>query len=201
MDGYRLSILGIKAPNNWPIPMYSIQHDSALLVALGRFGYGNWQKIRQDLADTNSTGWANLQGPQITRRGDYLLKELYNRSKSSSSRKSSSSSKSSSSRKSSITSTSTSASDETRIIEKFRRPFKPLRSSLIALESLKNDGESCDSSLVGSVLSDHLKKLGDFISTHSNLKSDPEAWNFIACFWPYENGSTGSDLKLLYEAL
>lgn len=184
MSGFRLSVLGIKAPLNWPIASYSVPQDSTLLVAVGRFGYGNWQGIRQELSEHNSPGWSKLQGPQITRRVDYLLKELVGSSKS----------------KSTKTASNSTALDETRVIEKFRRPFKPLRTSLLALESLKNSTESSDST-TASLLTDHLKKLGDFIESDSSLRSDRESWDFIGCFWPYQKGSTGKELRSLYESL
>ena len=92
---------------------------------------------------------------------------------------------------------------EMRIIEKFRRPFKPLRSSLLALESLKGDASSSsdDASKLGSVLSDHLQRLGDFIENDEMMRVDPEAWEFIGCFWPFQKGSTGPELRMLYESL
>ena len=91
------------------------------------------------------------------------------------------------------------ALDEMRIIERFRRPFKPLRSSLLALESLKN--QSGDTSELGSALSDHLMRLGDFIEGDEELRGDAEAWDFIGCFWPFHRGSSGPELRMLYESL
>lgn len=193
MKGFRISIIGIKAPSNWPIPSYSIQQDSALLVSLVQFGYGNWQAIRQELSEKNSDGWMKLQCPQITRRVDYLLKELV----SSKERV-----KSKGSKIKVVHQGKQSDLDEMRVIEKFRRPFKPLRSSLLALESLKTETASTSTSAsLGTVLTDHLRRLGDFIDENEGLRDDREAWEFIGCFWPFQKGSTGPELKALYESL
>ena len=197
LSGYRHTLMGVKAPVNWPIPSYSIQQDSALLAAVGRLGYGNWQGIRQELSETNSNGWSKLQGPQITRRVDYLLKELVaSREKLNSSRVGRKTKKMASSVE---PAEPADALDEMRIIERFRRPFKPLRSSLLALESLKN--QSGDTSELGSALSDHLMRLGDFIEGDEELRGDAEAWDFIGCFWPFHRGSSGPELRMLYESL
>lgn len=199
LTGFRLSIIGIKAPSNWPIPSYSIQHDSSLLVALGKFGYGNWQAIRQELSEKNNEGWMKLQCPQITRRADYLLKELVSskervKSKPTKAKQLQQQHQQREDGKQTVL-------DEMRIIEKFRRPFKPLRSSLLALESLKTEFSSTTSSSLGTVLTDHLRRLGDFIEENEGLKDDKEAWEFIGCFWPFQKGSTGPELKTLYESL
>lgn len=200
MSGFRHSILGIKAPSSWPITPYSVQHDSALLVALGKFGHGSWQSIRQELGDKNAPGWMQLQAPQITRRVEYLLKELVNKTARSEKGRVGSLQAHSTVKALKHSAPSTSTSDETRIIEKFRRPFKPVRSSLLALESLKSSQSTSETSL-GSLLSDNLGVLGDYIEANEELRNDREAWEFIGCFWPYQKGCTGPELKVLYEAL
>lgn len=213
--GFRHSILGVKAPSSWPFPSYSVQQDSALLVAVGRLGFGSWQGIRQELSEKNSSAWSKLQGPQITRRVDYLLKELLaNKEKLSGSGSGSSSSSGGGKRslkppskphskppsKTHGNPSDEASTNEMRIIEKFRRPFKPLRPSLLALESLKS-ADTPKSADLGSVLSEHLKRLGDFIDADDQLRSDPEAWEFIGCFWPFQKGSTGPELRNLYKSL
>ena len=203
LTGFRLSIIGIKPPNNWPIPSYSIQQDSALLVALGKHGYGNWQSIRQELSEKKAVGWMKLQCPQITRRAEYLLKELISsqeRVKFKAEKAKTREKKQKVQRKIHPEEEKQTVLDELRIIEKFRRPFKPLRSSLLALESLKTESSSTASSL-GTVLTDHLRRLGDFIEENEGLRDDIEAWEFIGCFWPFQKGSTGAELKTLYESL
>ena len=203
LTGFRLSIIGIKAPSNWPIPSYSIQQDSALLVALGKFGYGNWQSIRQELNEKNCEGWMKLQCPQITRRVDYLLKVLVSsKERVKSKTRVKAQEKKQQQQQQPDKGKQQSVLDEMRIIEKFRRPFKPLRSSLLALESLKTESASSSTSTsLGSVLTDHLRRLGDFIEENEGLRNDKEAWEFIGCFWPFQMGSTGTDLKTLYESL
>jgi chromodomain-helicase-DNA-binding protein 1 len=236
---YRHGLQGIKAPSNWPIPSYSVQHDSALLVAVSRHGYGNWQQIRQHLVDESAREWALLQGPQLTRRVDYLLKEFVNKSnrliKSGREKEKANRNSNVNTNRNGIANTKTrnsnvntktknrmssivintdsqtscsndiidrpsSESSEIRIIEKFRRPFKPLRSVLLALEALKSTGAG-DASEVGTVLTEHLLRLGDFIESNGSLQDDCESWQFIGCFWPFQKGSTGPELKRLYESL
>jgi hypothetical protein len=177
---FRHALVGVKAPPaSWPIPAYAVQQDSALLAAVGRCGYGHWQQIRAELAATAHARWERLQAPQIARRVDYLLGEL--------------------ARKRGGGERPTGGLDELRVIEKFRRRFRPLRASLVALESLKTD-TSPTSSQLGSLLTDHLVLLGDFIAGEASLRGDREAWDFIGCFWPFEKGSTGAELERLYQA-
>lgn len=200
MSGFRHSILGIKPPSSWPITPYSVQHDSALLVALGKFGYGSWQSIRRELGEKNANGWMQLQAPQITRRVEYLLKELVNKSVRFEKVRGRSSPDTKDRTINLPKHSAPPATDETRIIEKFRRPFKPVRSSLLALESLKSSQSTSENSL-GSLLADNLSVLGDFIESNEELRNDREAWEFIGCFWPYQKGCTGPELKILYKAL
>ena len=252
MRSYRHALIGVSTPTNWPIPLYSVQQDSALLVAVGKIGYGAWQAIRQELFEKNSSGWMKLQGPQITRRVDYLLKEMIMnneqmKQKTMTIKKKSKSSNSSNTNRNSNSNnhnhnhnnnnngyyndnnnnnnncnnndngnnTKTKQSDEVQLIEKYRRPFKGVRGTLLALDGLARGIESSEQVLdlknsissasvttsLGTTLTNHLIILGNFIETTSDLKNDLEAWDFVGCFWPFQRSSTGKELKKLYESL
>ncbi len=193
-SAFRHHLIGIKPPSNWSFAGgYSVQQDSALLAAVGLFGYGNWMQIKAELARL-SQSWNELSSPQLVRRIDYLLKEMVNANK----------------RKKTPTSrppVSPKKTDEEReraLIEKFRRPFKPVRNCFLELDALKQElsSDSQDTAHVGAVLTAHLKTLGDFITTldlDSSTKKD--AWNFVASFWPLLDRSSGPELAQMYAKL
>ena len=195
---FRHNLIGIKPPSNWSFAGgYSVQQDSALLAAVGLFGYGNWMRIKTELA-TASPSWNNLTSPQLVRRVDYLLKELLSRAANLNKRKKPTPARPASPKK------SESEERERALIEKFRRPFKPVRNCFIELDALKQKLSSGnqDTAQVGAVLTAQLKTLGDFISA-SNFDSSTlvDAWDFVASFWPLQDRSSGPELAEMYSKL
>lgn len=191
-SSFRHSIVGIKAPANWSFTGgYSVQQDSLLLVAVGLFGYGNWMRIKNELGALNAS-WLSLASPQIVRRVDYLLKELQKaqekRKKPAPVRKQKSPPPRNEDR-------------ERELIEKFRKPFKPVRNCFLELDNLKQQLESAnaDATVIGATLTSHLRTLGDFvISCKFDARTERDAWDFIATFWPLQDRSSGPELKQMY---
>ena len=91
----------------------------------------------------------------------------------------------------------TPALDERQLIERYRRPFKPVRALLLALEELKATSGH-DAAHVAAQLNSILGQLGDFIAADKTLAGDPDCWAFVASFWPFQEHSSGPQLLQLY---
>jgi chromodomain-helicase-DNA-binding protein 1 len=205
-------IKGIRGPANWTCfkGVYGVREDSMLLAAIGLHGYGNWTGIKADLVRKDAA-WTAIQPVQLTRRAEYLLKGLsvsIQRSESSQTRTKAKGAKrpngnvNVSVNAKEMARASSPSIDEQSLIERYRRPFKPMRSTLLSLDNLKEAAnDPVQRELVGQELARNLQKLGDFVKSNPALAEDKLAWTFIATFWPFQEHSSASELKALYEKL
>lgn len=196
---FRHPLVGIQTPAGWPLASYSARHDSLLLAAVELLGHGNWLGIRTALSETQDAAWGKLPLPKLARRVDYLLRELVAQRGKSEREEGKKRIKTEKPQMKSVAGKET--FDEAGLIERLRRPFKPMRSTLFELDALRRQSALADSSVTGAALTRHLRALGDFIAGSASLTDDPDAWSFVASFWPFQERSSGPELRALYEAL